>query len=71
MSKRKRPGRPASENRPVRVGRHINIWIDAKIGAAVDAYIATVEPATSLTAVVELALRRYLESQGQWPPTST
>lgn len=51
-----------------RSGKQVSVYVDPEIREALDAYVDQAEPTTTLTAVVELALRRYLKSVGYWPP---
>jgi hypothetical protein len=44
------------------------VYIDPELRKVLDAVVEASEPHTSLTAVVETALRRFLESVGFWPP---
>lgn len=42
--------------------------IDPKLGAAFDAYLESLEPKPTATSVIEMMLRRFLQSQNFWPP---
>jgi hypothetical protein len=53
-------GKPPEKKKPVRTGVNLNVWIDPQVHAALDAYVESHEPKTTLTAVVELAIKRYL-----------
>jgi hypothetical protein len=59
------PGRPPSGRRPFSTvyGR-----VDPSVSEALSAFIADKVPRTTINAVIELALVRYLESEGYWPP---
>jgi len=46
----------------------IYVRIEPGLGAALERYLNETEPRPSLTAVVELALRRYLSAVQYWPP---
>jgi hypothetical protein len=68
---KKNPGsRSGNGKQPRRRGDSLHVWIDPAIRQALTAYVEQTEPETSATAVVELALRRYLQSVGFWPPPS-
>jgi hypothetical protein len=58
------PGRPP--------GRVPSVTIFARVppalGEALEAYVEATRPKTTNTAVVELALERYLSEVGFWPP---
>lgn len=63
--------KPTNKNTPrrgPRTGKALNLWVDARIRDALDQYIADMEPAPTLKNVVELAIRRYLQSVNRWPP---
>ena len=39
---------------------NINVWIDPDIHDALESYVSNHEPKTTITAVVQLAIKRYL-----------
>ena len=43
--------------------------IDQELGEVFSAHIESIEPQTTLTAVLEMAVREYLAKRGLWPPT--
>jgi hypothetical protein len=63
----KKPGKPG---RPK--GRKPTYPLYARIkpslGEAFDAYVESIQPRTSTTAVIEMILEQYLHAQGVWPP---
>jgi hypothetical protein len=75
MTERKKPSKtkPAGKKRkpPNRSGEPINVWVDPELRAALNAYVEEIEPRTTLTGAVELALKRMLTQAGYWPrPTA-
>ncbi len=61
---KKKPGRPK--------GRKPTYALYARIkpalGKAFEAYIESIQPRTSATAVIEMIVEQYLTSVGHWPP---
>jgi hypothetical protein len=55
-------------NAPAHASLHV--WIDPTIRQTLTAYVEQTKVEKNATAVVELALRRYLQSVGFWPPPS-
>jgi hypothetical protein len=62
---KKKPGRPPTGRKPTYT---VYVRIDPAVGAALEEHIKSIQPKTTETAVVELAIRFYLESVGMWPP---
>ena len=61
MAKRKKPDEPPLDRKkPARSGVNINVWIDPDIHDALESYVSNHEPKTTITAVVQLAIKRYL-----------
>lgn len=60
----KKPGRPAGRKPTYNASLRLN----PSLGAALDSYIASVKPATTQRAVLELAVEEYLAKHGFWPP---
>lgn len=50
-----------------RYGRNINVYVDPRIGKALDQYVKDSLPRTTVTAVIEKALMKLFESEGKWP----
>ena len=50
-----------------RYGRNINVYVDPRIGKALDSLIKDSLPRTTLTALIEEALIKLLEGRGKWP----
>jgi hypothetical protein len=69
-SKKKPGNRSGGGKQPRRRGDSLHVWIDPAIRQSLTEYVEQTEPETNATAVVELALRRYLESVGFWPRSS-
>jgi hypothetical protein len=61
---RRKPGRPQGRTPSVTIFARIN----PELAKVLQAYIDGVKPKTTTTAVVELALERYLTEVGHWPP---
>lgn len=59
----------AKPKQRVRTGENLNVWIRSDIVEALRAYVDTIEPRTTKTAVVETALIRYLKEAGYWSPS--
>ena len=59
----------APKKKPVwqRYGANITVWVDPTVKKAVLELVESHEPKTTLTGVVELALKEFLERQGKWP----
>ena len=69
MAKKKPPVTlEESTSGPNRTGVALHVWLDPKLIAALEAYVATVTPRTTKTAVVEAALQVALRDKGHWPP---
>jgi hypothetical protein len=58
---------PETSKRPNRTGKAFHLYLQGELRDALDDYVDQTEPAPTRTAVVELALRRYLASVGFWP----
>jgi hypothetical protein len=65
MAERKRT---RGSGRPKRTGLPLHVYLPPAVRKALDDYLASADPRPSQTAVVALALRRYLEGVGFWPP---
>lgn len=46
----------------------VAIRLSPRLFKVLEAHVAGIEPRSSVAAVGELAIRRYLESVGLWPP---
>ncbi len=59
------PGRPATGRSP-----HVVLFsrVPPALGEALQQYVESREPKTTSSAVVELAVRRFLVSEGFYPP---
>ncbi len=53
---------------PQRYGANVSIWIDPEVKQALLAFVETHEPKTTLTGLIEAAVKEYLATRGQWPP---
>ena len=42
--------------------------VEPALGAALDAYLNSLQPRSRMTAVVELVLKKHLQKVGFWPP---
>lgn len=64
--------KPKSGKRTQKTDRHTQprmaFHAKAELLAALDRYVADQEPETTGSAVVRLALERFLVSEGYWPP---
>jgi hypothetical protein len=65
-----KPGRQPDPGpkKPTRTGKPINVWLPAPLRDALDAYVDSLRPEPSTTAVVVVALEEYLSRVGFWPP---
>lgn len=52
---------------PSRSGENLNIWVSPGLAEALKAYMDSVRPRTTKTAVVEEALEALLQAKGYWP----
>lgn len=57
-----------ARKKPKRIAKSIGIRLKPEILEALRRYIEAAEPRPSMTAVVDLSLRRYLSEKGYWPP---
>lgn len=57
MANKKKPA-------PVRTGKAINVWIDAKLHDALSRFLASHRPPPTTTSVVEVALEDFLRARG-------
>jgi hypothetical protein len=64
MEKRK-PGRPKGRKPTY----SLNARIKPAIGRALEQHVETIQPETTVRAVVELALMEYLAKRKAWPPS--
>ena len=56
--------------KPQRTGKvSLQAYVDEAIHKALSDYVAASDPKTSNTAVIESALRKWLEPKGFWPPS--
>lgn len=62
------PGRPATGRKPT-----ITIYarVRPELGEALEAYLASLRPRPTGTAVLEAALEDFLQGKGFWPPPQT
>jgi hypothetical protein len=68
MAKKKTPAGPARPAAPQgRGGVSTHVYLDPAVAAALAEYLASAQPRTSKTAVIELALREFFQSRGAWP----
>lgn len=63
--KQNKTGRPATGRKPFVT---LYVRVPPSLGEALAAYMDATEPRPGKNAVIETALRRFLESQGAWPP---
>ncbi len=56
---------------PHRTGVGKMFYLDPELAAAFDAFIAAQKIPPSQTAVFDVALKKFLESEGFWPPSKT
>lgn len=54
--------------KPVRKGLSLHVYLPPDLRRALQRYVDSTEPKSDATAVTALALRRFLESVGFWPP---
>src|ERR1700722_19544459 len=64
---KKKMGRPATGRTP---STAVFARVSPELGKALDAYVESIRPRTTNTAVVSLALEEYLTRAGFWPPPS-
>jgi hypothetical protein len=66
MPKKKtgKPGRPAGRKPTAPIFARV----DLDLFEACHAYVAGLEPKTTVNAIVALALKEHLRSKGHWPP---
>ena len=64
MTEKKKPGRPSKSAAPLKI---LHVKLDSDLRAALDACVKRTMPRTSVTGVVEAALKGYLEEHGYWP----
>jgi hypothetical protein len=55
---------------PKRKGKPLYLYIDSSIRDALDAAVEEIEPRSSLTAIVEIAIKEWLRGKGRWPVPS-
>lgn len=60
-----KPGRPATGRTPV---FSLHVGIKPALGEALEAYVASIVPKTTLRAVTEMFLEESLRKIGFWPP---
>jgi hypothetical protein len=53
---------------PNRKGLSIHVYLDADVRAALDNYMGSSDLQPNATRIINLALKRYLQSVGFWPP---
>jgi hypothetical protein len=69
MAKKKPSQEPASEGRTSsRRGLPLHVWLDPAIIRALEAYVSSISPRTTKTAVVEAAILDVLTQHKFWPP---
>jgi hypothetical protein len=68
--KRSKPMPNQTAQRPPRTGRAVNVWLPEDLGAAMDAYVASLRLRPTITSLICVALEEYLARQGHWPETS-
>lgn len=66
MAEPRKPGRPSKKR--VRKGYTFAVYIDPRIGEAVERFLDEHEPRTDKTALAEMALKKLLTEFGYWPP---
>jgi hypothetical protein len=62
------PPETAPKRPKKRRGVPLHVYVDPDIRETLDRIVQRSEPHTSQKAIVELALRRYFASVGEWPP---
>jgi hypothetical protein len=61
--------RPTSGKPPNRTPAYtIYARVDAKLGEAFEEYLRRTEPSPTLKSAIELMMRKFLTSEGLWPP---
>ena len=63
--KRKRPGRPPTGRAPTMV---IFARVAPSLGQALRNHVASIQPKTTIGAVLAMTVERYLTECGLWPP---
>lgn len=51
-----------------RSGRNVNAWLDSELMSALQDYMQSLEVPPTLTRVLELTVREFLQKRGFWPP---
>lgn len=64
-----------ASRKPKKTDRHktpkLQFHIPPDLKAALDRYIDATRPEPTVTAVLRLAVERFLEGEGHWPPPPT
>jgi hypothetical protein len=55
------------QERGVRFGKGVSLWINKDLFEALDVYVDTTEPIVTKRATIEAALRDFLRQRGYWP----
>lgn len=73
MAKQKpKPKTPTTNDaKPNRAGVPITVYIDPALRDSLNHYLAVTEPAPTITAIVSVALRRFLQNAGSYPVPDT